>query len=102
MPIPIGHRAGNFVVGAGSVWVTSDYRVDAAAEDVVVVRIDPQVNRAVETIPVGGHPIDVAATEGAVWVSVADPAGCYGSPGADAKKPGQQDEMAVALTAPHC
>jgi DNA-binding beta-propeller fold protein YncE len=42
-------------------------------EDVVVVRIDPQTNRAVETIAVGGHPIDVAATEDAIWVSVADP-----------------------------
>ena len=73
-PISIGfHHAGNLVVGAGSVWVTSDYRVDGAAEDVVVARIDPQSNRAVETIAVGGHPIDVAATEGAVWVSVADP-----------------------------
>jgi DNA-binding beta-propeller fold protein YncE len=72
-PIPIGFRAGNLVVGAGDLWVTSDYRVDAAAEDVVVVRIDPQANRAVETIAVGGHPIDVAATQGAVWVSVADP-----------------------------
>jgi DNA-binding beta-propeller fold protein YncE len=73
-PIPIGfHHAGNLVVSAGSVWVTSDYRMDGAAEDVVVVRIDPQTNRAVETIPVGGHPIDVAATEGAVWVSVANP-----------------------------
>jgi DNA-binding beta-propeller fold protein YncE len=73
-PIPIGsHHAGNLVVGAGSVWVTSDYRVDADPEDVVVVRIDPQTNRAVETIAVGGHPIDVAATGGAVWVSVANP-----------------------------
>jgi YVTN family beta-propeller protein len=73
-PIPIGlHHAGNLVVGAGSVWVTSDYRANAAAEDVVVVRIDPQTNRAVETIAVGGHPIDVAATPGAVWVSVANP-----------------------------
>jgi DNA-binding beta-propeller fold protein YncE len=73
-PIPIGfHHAGNLVVGAGSVWVTSDYRVDAAPHDVVVVRIDPQTNRAVDTIAMGGHPIDVAATEGAVWVSVADP-----------------------------
>jgi YVTN family beta-propeller protein len=73
-PIPIGdHHAGNLVVGAGSVWVTSDYRVDGAAEDVVVVRIDPHTNRAVETIAVGGHPIDVAATKGAVWVSVANP-----------------------------
>jgi YVTN family beta-propeller protein len=73
-PIPIGsHHAGNLVVGAGGVWVTSDYRVDGAAEDVVVVRIDPQTNRAVETVAVGGHPIDVAATKGAVWVSVANP-----------------------------
>jgi YVTN family beta-propeller protein len=73
-PIPIGsHHAGNLVVGAGSVWVTSDYRENAAPEDVVVVRIDPQSNQAVETIAVGGHPIDVAATEGAIWVSVADP-----------------------------
>jgi hypothetical protein len=61
------------VVGAGDLWVTSDYRVDGAAEDVVVVRIDPHTNRAVETIAVGGHPIDVAATKGAVWVSVAGP-----------------------------
>jgi YVTN family beta-propeller protein len=73
-PIPIGfHHAGNLVVGAGDLWVTSDYRANAAAEDVVVVRIDPQTNRAVETIAIGGHPIDVAATEGAIWVSVADP-----------------------------
>jgi DNA-binding beta-propeller fold protein YncE len=42
-------------------------------EDVVVVRIDPQTNRAVEAIAVGGHPIDVAATGDASWVSVADP-----------------------------
>ena len=73
-PIPIGfHHAGNLVIGAGGVWVTSDYRVDGAPEDVVVVRIDPQTNRVVETIAVGGHPIDVAAAGGAVWVSVADP-----------------------------
>jgi hypothetical protein len=40
---------------------------------VVVVRIDPRLNRAVQTIPIGGHPIDIATTERAVWVSVADP-----------------------------
>jgi DNA-binding beta-propeller fold protein YncE len=73
-PIPIGiHHAGNLAVGTGGLWVTSDYRVEAAAQDVVVVRIDPQTNRAVETIAVGGHPIDVAAAGGAVWVSVANP-----------------------------
>jgi YVTN family beta-propeller protein len=73
-PIPIGaHHAGNLAVGAGDLWVTSDYRLDGAPEDVVVVRIDAQTNRAVETITVGGHPIDVAAAGGAVWVSVANP-----------------------------
>jgi DNA-binding beta-propeller fold protein YncE len=73
-PIPIGpHHAGNLAVGAGDLWVTSDYRANGAAEDVVVVRIDPQTNRAVETVAVGGHPIDVAVTAGAAWVSVANP-----------------------------
>jgi DNA-binding beta-propeller fold protein YncE len=72
--IPIGfHHAGNLGVGGGDLWVTSDYRANAAAEDVVVVRVDPQANQAVETIAVGGHPLDIAATEGAVWVSVANP-----------------------------
>ncbi len=61
------------MVGAGGVWVTSDYRANGPAEDVVVMRIDPQSNQAVETVALGGHPIDVAATKGAVWVSVADP-----------------------------
>jgi YVTN family beta-propeller protein len=50
-----------------------DYRVDGDPGDVVVVRIDPQTNQVVETIPVGGHPIDVAVTEDAVWVSVQNP-----------------------------
>jgi YVTN family beta-propeller protein len=80
-PIPIGFRAGNLAVGAGGVWVTSDYRMEGAAEDVVVVRIDPRSNRAVETIAVGGHPIDVAATAGAVWVSVANPGTVLRIPG---------------------
>jgi hypothetical protein len=68
-PIPIGfHDAGNLVVGAGSVWVTSDYRVDAAPEDVVVVRIDPQANRAVETIAGGGHePHDFSVRQRSQW-----------------------------------
>jgi YVTN family beta-propeller protein len=69
-PILIGFHAGNIDVGLGSVWVTSDYRVDGAPEDVVLVRIDPQTNRAVETIPLGGHPIDVEIAGDAVWVSV--------------------------------
>jgi YVTN family beta-propeller protein len=72
-PIPIGFHAGNLAVGAGGVWVTSDYRAESAPEDVVVVRIDPRTNQAVETIALGGHPIDVAVAAGAVWVSVATP-----------------------------
>jgi YVTN family beta-propeller protein len=82
-PIPIGaHHAGNLVVGGGGVWVTSDYRVDGAAEDVVVVRIDPQTNRAVETVAVGGlrsmsRPPGVRS-----GCRSPTPARCYGSPGA--------------------
>ena len=71
-PIPIGFPAGNIAAGLGSVWVTSDYRGpgDGAPEDVVLVRIDPQTNQVVETIPLGGHPIDVEIAGDAVWVSV--------------------------------
>lgn len=72
-PIKIGYPAGNIAAGLGSVWVTSDYRPDGEAEDVVLVRIDPQSNQVLETIPVGGHPIDVAVSEKAVWVSVQNP-----------------------------
>ena len=74
-PIPIGFHAGNMAVGLGSVWVTSDYRgpMDAAPEDVVLVRIDPKANQAVETIHLGGHPIDVEIAGDAVWVSIQGP-----------------------------
>ena len=74
-PIPIGFHAGNMAAGLGSVWVTSDYRgpMDGAPQDVVLVRIDPQTNQAVETIPLGGHPIDVEIAGDAVWVSVQGP-----------------------------
>jgi YVTN family beta-propeller protein len=74
-PIPIGHPAGNMAAGLGSVWVTSDYRgpMDGAPEDVVLVRIDPGTNQAVETIPLGGHPIDVEIAGDAVWVSIQGP-----------------------------
>lgn len=72
-PIGIGYPAGNIVAGLGSVWVTSDYRVDGKPTDVVVVRIDARTDQVLETIPVGGHPIDVAVTDDAVWVSVQNP-----------------------------
>jgi YVTN family beta-propeller protein len=74
-PIPIGFHAGNMAAGLGSVWVTSDYRGpgDGAPEDVVLVRIDPLTNQVVETIPLGGHPIDVEIAGDAVWVSIQGP-----------------------------
>ena len=77
-PIPIGYVAGNIAAGYGNVWVTSDYRgVQAFPEPfedhVVLVRIDPQTNTVVDTIPLGGHPVDVEVTEGAVWVSIQNP-----------------------------
>jgi YVTN family beta-propeller protein len=74
-PIPIGHPAGNMAAGLGSLWVTSDYRgpMDAAPEDVVLVHIDAKTNQVVETIPLGGHPIDVEIAGDAVWVSIQGP-----------------------------
>ena len=74
-PIPMDHPAGNMAVGLGSLWVTSDYRgpMDGDSEDVVLVRIDPQTNQAVETISLGGHPIDVEIAGEAVWVSIQGP-----------------------------
>jgi hypothetical protein len=83
-PIPIGFRAGNLVVGTGGVWVTSDDRVDAAPEDVVVVRIDPQTNRAVETIAVGGPRSMSRQPRAPSGCRSQTPARCYGLPGANA------------------
>ena len=56
----------HLAVGAGDVWGTIE-GVDGA-----VLRIDPQTERIVATIPVGGGDFaqDVAADEQAVWVTV--------------------------------
>jgi YVTN family beta-propeller protein len=77
-PILIGYHAGNIAAGYGNVWVTSDYRgVEAFPapfpEHTVLVRIDPNTNQVVDTIPIGGHPVDVEVTEDAVWVSIQNP-----------------------------
>ncbi len=74
-PIPIGFTAGAIAAGLGSVWVTSDYRVDGKPESTVLVRVDVKTLRAVETIPLGGHPTAVVVAEGAVWVARARPDG---------------------------
>jgi YVTN family beta-propeller protein len=77
-PIPIGYVAGSVAAGNGSVWVTSDYRgMDAFPEPfldhTVLIRIDPKNNKVVDTIPLGGHPVDVKVIEDAVWVSIQNP-----------------------------
>jgi hypothetical protein len=66
-PIPIGFRAGTSRSALAASGSPAPTAWTPRTEDVVVVRIDPQTNRAVETIAVGGHPIDVAATEDAIW-----------------------------------
>jgi len=77
-PIPIGYVAGDIAAGYGNVWVTSDYRgmdafPEAFPDHVVLIRIDPKTNKVVDTIPLGGHPVDVEVTEDAVWVSIQSP-----------------------------
>ncbi len=72
-PIELGHPSGNIAIGFGSVWVTSDYRVDGDPQDVVLIRIDVKTRQLLETIPLGGHPIDVAVSAHAVWVTVQNP-----------------------------
>lgn len=77
-PIYIGYATGNITGGLGSVWVTSDYRGVQAfpepfADHTVLIRIDPKTNQVVDTIPLGGHPVDVEVTEEAVWVSIQNP-----------------------------
>lgn len=77
-PIPIGYHAGNIAAGYGNVWVTSDYRGVQAfpapfPDHVSLVRIDPKTNKVIDTIPLGGHPVDVEVTEDAVWVSIQNP-----------------------------
>jgi YVTN family beta-propeller protein len=77
-PIPIGYVAGNIAADYGNVWVTSDYRgmdafPEAFPDHTVLIRIDPKTNTVVDTIQLGGHPVDVEVTEHAVWVSIQNP-----------------------------
>src|SRR5438876_9866762 len=52
---------GEAVAGNGAVWV-------ARVSDNTVLRIDPQTNSVIATIPVGPQPEGIAVTPGAVWV----------------------------------
>ena len=77
-PIPVSYAAGSIAAGDGNVWVTSDYRgieafPEAFTDHTVLIRIDPKTNTVIDTIPLGGHPVDVEVIEGAVWVSIQQP-----------------------------
>jgi hypothetical protein len=61
--IPV-RSAGHIAVGAGAVWT-----IDYIEGSDTLVRIDPSSNRVVATIPVGYYAFDVAAVDGAVWVT---------------------------------
>jgi YVTN family beta-propeller protein len=58
----VGTTPSGIAVGAGGVWVTNNYSRS-------VLRIDPAVNRVVQTIPVGNAPDGVAVGYGSVWVA---------------------------------
>jgi serine/threonine protein kinase len=60
--IRVGRTPGAIALGGGYVWAANQ-------RDGTVTRIDP-VSLDVRTIEVGGIPTDVAAGEGAVWVTV--------------------------------
>jgi DNA-binding beta-propeller fold protein YncE len=83
-PIPIGsHHAGNLVVGAGSVWVTSDYRENAAAEDVWLcasTRRPTERSRRSPWVATRSMSPPPRARSGCRSQT---PAPCYGSPGAN-------------------
>jgi streptogramin lyase len=68
--IPLGDRRPNsLAVGAGFVWLTN--QVDAS-----VTQLDPKTGRIVRTIPVGeprtAATCGIAASRGAVWVTIGD------------------------------
>jgi YVTN family beta-propeller protein len=46
---------------------------EAFPDHTVLIRIDPKTDKVVETIPLGGHPVDVEVIEDAVWVTIQNP-----------------------------
>jgi peptide/nickel transport system substrate-binding protein len=61
-PIRVGSAPAGIAVGHGAVWV-----VDSGGPS--LVRVSPDTNEEVATIPVGNGPVGVAATAEAVWVT---------------------------------
>ena len=52
-------------MGAGAVWVANGL-------DGTLSRIEPSAGRVVQTIRVGGRPVDLASGDGAIWVADSD------------------------------
>ncbi len=65
--IPVGGEPIGIATGAGSIWVVSS-EVDSGG-DPSLSRIDPATAAVTTTIPVGKVPLEVLATDEAVWVS---------------------------------
>jgi DNA-binding beta-propeller fold protein YncE len=81
-PIPVGFSAGAIAARGGSVWVTSDYRADPnRSDDIVVIRISVAKGKFDNITPVGGAPLDIAASPDSVWVAVSGQAPLVKLPG---------------------
>jgi streptogramin lyase len=70
--IPVGLPAGRILVGAGSVWVLPEWDRPGEARSDEIARIDPRT-LAVETIHVGGAPMDGAFADGRLFVVTQQP-----------------------------
>jgi YVTN family beta-propeller protein len=58
----VGSAPSGIAVGGGAVWVANN-------DNGTVSRVDPAVDRVVQTIPVGNAPTGVAVGDGSVWVA---------------------------------
>jgi len=71
-PIPVGLSAGRILTGAGSVWVLPEWDHPGEAGADTIARIDPRT-MAVETVHVGGVPMDAAFANGRLYVVTQQP-----------------------------
>lgn len=72
--IPLTFPAAPIAVSDGAVWVGpgSDDYLSRTGDD-RLARIDPNTRRVIDTIHVGGKPVDLLVAPGTVWVAVRDP-----------------------------
>jgi virginiamycin B lyase len=69
--IKVGANPGPLAVGEGGVWTLNRGDGGNGTSAATVSRVDPKTNKVVATISVGelGAPAEIAAGEGAVWIS---------------------------------